>query len=199
MQTGDEVPPSGSEKEGSDEEEDPDEDSFQLKLASDSESDDEMDAESVEDSDGAGEQREPDDEPSDEDMDTLEDQKDFGEDEAEEKMPFRGPLALKTHKKQGPSSLLDGVDTDTDDGASESGAVREERMDAAEGDSDSDENESEEEVPIELDEEEKALTKEWELFGMDVRILKALAALKYEEPTEIQSQCLTPAIRDRYV
>lgn len=194
-QTGAEAQASGSDEDGeSDEDGDSEEDSFNLRLASESEDDDQMSGDASSDSDMASEENQLEDEgdeASDEDMDTFEDPGADEDDEPLEKMPFRGPLAVKpkTQRIQKPTSVLDGVDTDSND---------EEQMETAEAGNADDSEESEDDAVPELDNQEKTLTKEWELYGIDNRILKALAALKYTEPTEIQSQCLTPAIRDRY-
>ncbi|OQR70973.1 ATP-dependent RNA helicase DDX24-like [Tropilaelaps mercedesae] len=124
-----------------------------------------------------------------------------------EKKPFKGPLApQRQHQKQ---SVLDGVDFNNDDYESKNhekkklnsnANVKPKRNTTCTKKS----NHGEESVEVQMLEDnvdltaaEKDSVKEWDLFSIHNCILKALAELKYTEPTEIQSECLTPAIRDR--
>ncbi|XP_022652341.1 ATP-dependent RNA helicase DDX24-like [Varroa destructor] len=134
-------------------------------------------------------------------------------------MPFKGPLALpkkegKVPIKRKPFSVLDDGDSDEegkDNGseAMDTDGVRESNMRK----NDQTENgitvakrikgqqklveEKHVEDTAELSLTERNAVKNWEPFPIHDCILKALARLKYTEPTEIQSECLTPAIRDR--
>ncbi|XP_003744697.1 ATP-dependent RNA helicase DDX24 [Galendromus occidentalis] len=195
---GDQAQDTGFEdEEDSDEELGTEDDSFQLRLASDSEDGDGVEGDETSDDEN--------DEPTDlsesvaelvdESMDCGDAEADDDGDEPLEKMPFKGPLAVKVRppkkRRPKPSSLLDGVDTDSDGDRTKD----DEAMEVAEAGED--QSGAEEDVSVELDDAEKALTKEWEIFEIEPRILKALAQLRYTEPSEIQSQCLIPAIRDR--